>query len=64
MNDYSGYILKLKSIISDYHQALLKRNYTDAYMIACDITELAQEMEDLSQKMAQEYGNQGRKETV
>jgi hypothetical protein len=33
-------------------------------MIACDITELAQEMEDLSQKMAQKYGNQSRKETV
>ena len=46
MNDYADIILKLNSFIKNYHNAVLKGKYSDAYVIACSITETAQELED------------------
>ena len=49
--DYASYIHDLKSRLRDYHDAVLKRKYDDAYLIACDITELAQSLEDWTQRI-------------
>ena len=46
MNDYADIILKLNSFIRNYHNAVLKNNYADAYAIACSLTESAQQLED------------------
>jgi hypothetical protein len=46
MNDYADIILKLNSFIKNYHNAVLKNNYADAYDIACSLTESAQKLED------------------
>jgi len=46
MNDYADIILKLNSFIRHYHEAVLKGKYSQAYLIACSITESAQELED------------------
>jgi hypothetical protein len=50
MTDYADYILKLNSALKQYHNLVLKEKYTDAYLIACTITELAQELEDWTSK--------------
>jgi hypothetical protein len=50
MNDYADLILKLNSFIKHYHTAVLSEKYTQAYLIACSITETAQELEDWTSK--------------
>ena len=52
MNDYSDLILKLNSFIKHYHEAVLKNKYQNAYLIACSITETAQELEDWTSKQS------------
>jgi hypothetical protein len=50
MTDYADIILKLNSFIKHYHEAVLKEQYTQAYLVACSITEIAQELEDWTSK--------------
>ena len=50
MNDYADLILKLNSFIKSYHDAVLKEKYTQAYLIACSITETAGDLEDWTSK--------------
>ena len=52
MNDYSDLILKLNSFLKHYHNAVLKGKYSNAYLIACSITEAAQELEDWTSKQS------------
>ena len=46
MNDYADIILKLNSFIKNYHNAVLKGKYSDAYVISFSLTESSQELED------------------
>ena len=50
MNDYADIILKLNSFIKHYHEAVLKGKYSQAYLIACEITETAQKLETWASK--------------
>ena len=51
MKDYSPKLLELNRLIKQFHNATLKSNWVRAYEIACDITEVAQEMEDVAQEI-------------
>ena len=52
MNNFAELYLQLLRFTKNMHQAVLHKKDVDAYLISCDITELAQELEDLLQKQA------------
>lgn len=52
MNNFAEIYLQLNRRLKDLHQQILKRNDVEAYLISCDVTELAQELEDVLQKEA------------
>jgi hypothetical protein len=52
MNNFAEIYLQLNRRLKDLHQQILKRNDVEAYLISCDLTELAQELEDVLQKEA------------
>lgn len=52
MREFSEIYLQLNRRLKDLHQQILKRNGVEAYLISCDLTELAQELEDVLQKEA------------
>lgn len=56
MIDYSDKLLEVKRLSKRYHDYTLKNNWTRAYEIACDLTEAAQELEDIAMEMANNDG--------
>lgn len=52
MNDFAELYLQLLSTTKKLHQCVLHKQYTDAYLMACDVTEMAQQLEDVLQKEA------------
>jgi hypothetical protein len=52
MRDYADVLLELNHAIKRLHAAKLKQNHVDSYLIACDVTDLAMELEDTLQKDA------------
>jgi hypothetical protein len=50
MNDYADHLLKLNRLTKLFLNAILKNRKTEAYLIACEITETAQELEEWSSK--------------
>jgi hypothetical protein len=57
MDDYAELLLAQMAIYKKMHDAFLKRKYMDAYFLSTDNTEIAQQLEDLSQDLARKYGN-------
>ena len=57
MKDYSPKLLELNRLIKQFNNATLKSNWVRAYEISCDITETAQELEDVAQEVANKDGN-------
>jgi hypothetical protein len=49
MRDFSEVYLQLNRRLKDLHQRVLRRDDVEAYLISCDVTELAQELEDVLQ---------------
>ena len=52
--DYSEVVIKLAQLLRDWHNASLKKEFVDCYDISVDITDLAQQLEDMSAKLANE----------
>lgn len=50
--EFAEVYLQLNRRIKDLHQRVLSQDHVEAYLIACDVTELAQELEDVLQKEA------------
>jgi hypothetical protein len=52
MRDFAEVFLDLNRRLKDLHQKVLRQDDVNAYLVSCDITELAQELEDVLQKQA------------
>lgn len=52
MNNFAELYLQLLRLTKNMHQCVLHKRDVDAYLTACDVTEVAQELEDLLQKQA------------
>jgi len=52
MRDFAEVFLDLNRRLKDLHQNVLKQDNVNAYLVSCDVTELAQELEDVLQKNA------------
>ena len=50
MNDYADHILTLNRLTKLFLNSILKNRKTEAYLIACEITETAQELEEWASK--------------
>lgn len=50
--DYSEVVIKLSQLLRDWHNASLKKEFVDCQDISVDITDLAQQLEDMSAKLA------------
>jgi hypothetical protein len=50
MTDYSDTLLRLNRLTKSFLHSILKDRKTEAYLIACQITEAAQELEDWASK--------------
>jgi hypothetical protein len=57
MNDFSTPYLALQRSIRDFHDATLKGQYQRAYEIAVDITDLSQQLEDISKGLANAFSD-------
>jgi len=52
MREFAEVFLDLNRQIKKLHTAKLKQDHTQAYLISCDVTDLAQELEDVLQNDA------------
>ena len=52
MRDFAEVMLDLHRTIKRVHELKFKNDHTDAYLLSCDITVYAQELEDVLQKDA------------
>lgn len=52
MREFAEIFLDLNCAIKKLHNAKLKQDHTQAYLISCDVTDLAQELEDVLQHNA------------
>ena len=52
MREFAEVFLDLTRTIKRVHELKLKNDYTEAYLLSCDITDYAQELEDVMQKDA------------
>lgn len=52
MRDYADVLLRLNRKLKQVHELVLKKDSEQAYLFSCDVTELAQELEDILQEMA------------
>jgi hypothetical protein len=52
MRGYAEIFLDLTRTIKRVHELKLKNDHTEAYLLSCDITDYAQELEDVLQKDA------------
>lgn len=57
MNDYSTPYLALHRLMRDFHDATIKGKFKEAYEISIDITDLAQQLEDIAKGMAHAYSD-------
>lgn len=57
MTDYSTPYLALHRLIKDFHEATLKGQYQQAYEISVDITDVAQQLEDIAKGLANAYSD-------
>lgn len=55
MTDYSTPYLALHRLIKDFHEATLKGQYQKAYEVSVDITDVAQQLEDIAKGLASAY---------
>lgn len=51
MEDFSKPYIAINHLLKDFHEAITKGQYVKAYEISVDITDLAQQLEDISQQM-------------
>lgn len=54
MRDFAEVYLELLRRTKDLHNTVMKSDYTAGYLIACDVTDLAQELETVLHKDANE----------
>ena len=52
MREFAEVYLDLTRTIKALHNAKLKQDHVNAYLISCDVTDLSQELEDVLQKDA------------
>ena len=52
MRDYAEVMLEINQAIKKAHEFCLKNQATEAYLKSCDVTDLAQELEDVLQNNA------------
>ena len=52
MRGYAEIFLDLTRTIKQVHELKLKNHHTEAYLLSCDVVDLAQELEDVLQKDA------------
>jgi len=52
MREFAEVFLELNRAIRRMYDAKLKKDHTQAYLISCDVTDLAQELEDVLQNDA------------
>ena len=52
MREFAEVFLDLNRAIKKLHNVKLKQDHTQAYLISCDVTDLAMELEDTLQKDA------------
>ena len=57
MTDYSTPYLALHRLIKDFHDATLKGEYQKAYETAVDITDVAQQLEDIAKGLDSAYSD-------
>jgi hypothetical protein len=57
MNDYSTPYLAMHKLMKDFHTATIHGEYKKAYEIAIDITDIAQQIEDIARGMASAYSD-------
>jgi len=50
--EFAEVYLQLNRRIKDLHHRVLNQEHVEAYLISCDVTELAQELEDILQRDA------------
>lgn len=55
MIDYSTPYLALNKLIKDFHAATIKGEYQKAYEISVDITDVAQQLEDIAKGLVSAY---------
>ena len=55
MIDYSTPYLALNKLLKDFHAATIKGEYQKAYEIAVDITDVSQQLEDISKGLVNAY---------
>lgn len=55
MTDFSTPYLALNRLVRDFHNATLKGDYQQAYEISVDITDVAQQLEDIAKGLANAY---------
>jgi hypothetical protein len=49
MRDFAEVYVQLHHRLKDLHHRVLRKDDVEAYLISCDVTELAQELEDILQ---------------
>lgn len=52
MREFAEVYLELNRAIKRLHESKLKQDHVNAYLIGCDVTDLAQELEDVLQRDA------------
>ena len=52
MREFAEIFLDLNRAIKKLHNAKLKQDHTQAYLISCDVTDLSMELEDVLQQDA------------
>jgi len=50
MREFAEVFLELNRAFKKLHNAKLKQDHTQTYLISCDVTDLAQELEDVLAK--------------
>jgi len=52
MRGFAEVFLDLTRTVKRVHELKLKNDHTEAYLLSCDVVDLAQELEDILQKDA------------
>jgi len=52
MRGFAEVFLDITRIVKRVHELKLKNDHTEAYLLSCDVVDLAQELEDILQKDA------------
>jgi CO/xanthine dehydrogenase Mo-binding subunit len=54
MRDFAEVFLEMNRRMKDLHNAVMNSDHTTGYLISCDVTDLAQELETVLHKDANE----------